>query len=238
MKRLLFTLLASGALVMSMFSMGVYAQGAVPVSAAEGGNRWFVELSGSPTADGGNPASIRNEKAAFRRTAAAAGINYVERRSFDVLFNGFSIVAGPADRMKIARLDGVKAMYPVETIPAPPREESAGAAPDLVAAITMTGAKVAQDTLGLSGAGVKVGIIDTGVDIDHPAFGGSGIPGTTVFPSARIVAGYDFVGDAYDAGTNPVPVPDANPDDCNGHGTHVAGIVGANGGASRASLLR
>ncbi len=230
MKRLLFTLLASGALVMSMFSMGVYAQGAVPVSAAEGGNRWFVELSGSPTADGGNPASIRNEKAAFRRTAAAAGINYVERRSFDVLFNGFSIVAGPADRMKIARLDGVKAMYPVETIPAPPREESAGAAPDLVAAITMTGAKVAQDTLGLSGAGVKVGIIDTGVDIDHPAFGGSGIPGTTVFPSARIVAGYDFVGDAYDAGTNPVPVPDANPDDCNGHGTHVAGIVGANGG--------
>jgi minor extracellular serine protease Vpr len=25
-------------------------------------------------------------------------------------------------------------------------------------------------------------------------------------------------------------VPDANPDDCNGHGTHVAGIVGANGG--------
>ena len=61
----------------------------------------------------------------------------------------------------------------------------------------MTGAKVAQDTLGLTGAGVKVGIIDTGIDIDHPAFGGGGVPAAPTFPSARIVAGFDFVGDAY-----------------------------------------
>ena len=96
----------------------------------------------------------------------------------------------------------------------------------------MTGAEVAQDTLGLTGAGVKVGIIDTGIDIDHPAFGGGGAPGATPFPSARIVAGYDFVGDDYNASGSgkPVPLPDANPDDCAGHGTHVAGIVGANGG--------
>ncbi|MFT3943300.1 MAG: S8 family serine peptidase [Ancrocorticia sp.] len=81
-----------------------------------------------------------------------------------------------------------------------------------------------------TGKGVKIGIIDTGVDIDHPAFGGTGVSGTTTFPNAKVVAGYDFVGDDYNDnfGTshyNPVPSPDPNPDDCNGHGTHVAGIA-------------
>ena len=157
----------------------------------------------------------------------------MERRSFDVLFNGYSIEVNPRDRLKLARLPGVKAMYPVERIAAPSPEQAAGSAPDLAAAITMTGAKIAQDTLGLSGAGVKVGIIDTGIDIDHPAFGGNGAPGSTAFPTGRIVAGHDFVGDAYDANTNPVAIPDPNPDDCNGHGSHVAGIVGGNGGGIR-----
>lgn len=61
-----------------------------------------------------------------------------------------------------------------------------------------------------------MGIIDSGIDLEHPAFAG------------RIVDGYDFVGDAYDASdpARSTPVPDPNPDDCDGHGTHVAGIVG------------
>jgi subtilisin family serine protease len=46
--------------------------------------------------------------------------------------------------------------------------------------------------------------------------------------------GYDFVGDAFNADStsptfNPVASPDPIPDDCGGHGSHVAGIVGANG---------
>ncbi len=49
-----------------------------------------------------------------------------------------------------------------------------------------------------------------------------------VFPNAKVVGGYDFVGDAYDADPGsaayqPVAQPDPNPLDCNGHGTHVAG---------------
>ena len=112
-------------------------------------------------------------------------------------------------------------------------EQAAGSALDLAAAVALTGADIAQNARGLTGRGIKVGIIDTGINIDHPAFGGSGTNGTTPFATARVVTGWDFVGDNYNSGgtaEQQVPAPDANPDDCNGHGTHVAGIVGANGG--------
>ena len=211
------------------------AQTTVSASEAEGSRLWFVELSGAPTADGNTLTAVQSEKAAFRKAAAAAGISYVERRSFDVLFNGLSIAIGSSERLKLSRLSGVKALYPVEIIQAPIVEKTnAGAAPDLATAIAMTGADIAQNTLGLSGVGVKVAVMDTGIDFDHPDLGGNGVPGSTPFPSVRVTHGYDFVGDAYNADPsspsyNPVPTPDAIPDDCNGHGTHVAGIIGANG---------
>jgi minor extracellular serine protease Vpr len=231
------TLLASAMALALMAAGGARAQSvdSVPLSAAEDARLWFVELASNPTADGTSRSTVQAEKAAFRRASAAAGVRYVERRSFDVLFNGLSVSIAPAERVKLSQLPGVKAIWPIQTIAAPTPEVSGGSAADLASAITMTGASIAQNSLGLSGQGIKVGIIDTGIDIDHPAFGGSGTNGTTPFPSARVVAGHDFVGDAYNADPtsaqyNPVPAPDSNPDDCNGHGSHVAGIVGANGG--------
>lgn len=54
-----------------------------------------------------------------------------------------------------------------------------------------------------TGAGIKVGIIDTGLDYTHPDLAG------------KYVTGYDFVNN------------DADPMDDHGHGTHVAGIIAA-----------
>ena len=71
--------------------------------------------------------------------------------------------------------------------------------------------------------GVSLAVMDTGIDYDHPDLGGCFGPG------CRVETGYDFVGDDYDAETNPFTEPDEDPDDCQGHGTHVAGIVGADG---------
>ncbi|HEX2010409.1 MAG TPA: S8 family serine peptidase [Roseateles sp.] len=226
---------ARSAIVASTLALavaGAYAQ-SLPLSASEGSNLWFVELSGAPEADGNSRSAVKAEKAAFRNAAAAAGVKFKERRSYDSLFNGFAVEVSPTERNKLARLPGFKAMYPIEIIMAPKPEGGASAAPDMISAIGMTGANVAQ-TAGWTGAGIKVGIIDTGIDIDHPALGGNGSPGSTPFPSSRVAYGWDFVGDAYNADSsspayNPNPVEDFNPDDCGGHGTHVAGIVGANG---------
>ena len=65
-----------------------------------------------------------------------------------------------------------------------------------------------------TGAGVNVYVIDTGIRLDHAEFGG------------RAVSGYDAV----DGGSA---------DDCNGHGTHVAGTVGGttHGVAKSAQLV-
>ena len=192
---------------------------------------WLVELSSPPAADGTPVAAVKNEKAAFRAAARSAGVKFTERYAFDALWNGLSVKIDRTQLSALARIPGVKNIYPVVRFSLDPIISPE--LPDLLSALAMTGADVAQSQLGYTGAGIKVGIIDTGVDIDHPDLGGPPVPPTT-FPTARIIAGWDFVGDAYNADPtspayNPIPVPDPNPDDCNGHGTHVAGIVGANG---------
>ncbi|KAJ8128674.1 hypothetical protein O1611_g4961 [Lasiodiplodia mahajangana] len=73
---------------------------------------------------------------------------------------------------------------------------------------------------GVIGKGIKIGVIDTGIDYTHPALGGC-------FGSGCLVSyGTDIVGDDYD-GFN-TPVPDDDPyDGCAGHGSHVSGIIAA-----------
>lgn len=83
----------------------------------------------------------------------------------------------------------------------------------------------------IKGYGIRVGIIDTGVDYTHPALGAGYGAGH------QVEFGYDFVGDLYGDGT--LPIPDSDPMDCDGRkwvclaysapdGTHVAGIIFAN----------
>jgi subtilisin family serine protease len=230
MKKLLTAGLATSAFALSLGLTWASAQESVSVSAADKrSNLWFVELSGKPTTDGGSVSHLAAEKSAFRNAASAARVEYSIRRSYNVLFNGFSVEAGPKALEAISRLPGVKAVYPVEIVSLPPEDRMVGGeVPELSTAIAMTGADIVQDLLGFDGSGVKVAVMDTGIDYDHPDLGGCFGPG------CRVAFGTDFVGDDFNADPtspsfNPVPVPDDDPDDCNGHGTHVSGIVGASG---------
>ncbi|KAI7895490.1 peptidase S8/S53 domain-containing protein [Mucor mucedo] len=83
--------------------------------------------------------------------------------------------------------------------------------------------------LGLTGQGVKICIIDSGVDYNHPALGGGFGPGY------KISFGQDLVGNDFDpmSKSNVMPADGTPPlDDCGkvsekavGHGTHVTGII-------------
>ncbi len=187
---------------------------------------WFVELSRPPTADGSSLAAVKSDKDAFREDAEKAKLQYNERLAFNALWNGISIAMPASELGKLYNIPGVVAVYPVAVIAIP--ETTTSNDPELFSALAMTGADIAQSELGYTGAGIKVAVMDTGVDYDHPDLGGCFGPG------CRVAFGYDLVGDDFNADDsspsyNPIPVPDDDPDDCNGHGTHVAGIVGANG---------
>lgn len=205
------------------------------VSDSESTNLWFVELTDKPIASGNAKSNVRAAQNKFKEAAKDADVKFVEKRRFETLFNGFSVEVSVADRAKLMQIPGVKAIYPVEIFHAPAVESTeGGSAADMAVALGMTSANFAQNSMNLDGTGIKVGIIDSGIDIDHPDLGGNGANGSTTFPTQRIPYGYDFVGDAFNADPssaayNPIPTPDLNPDDCGGHGTHVAGIVGANG---------
>jgi minor extracellular serine protease Vpr len=171
---------------------------------------WFVELSTTPDA--------------FSAKAKGEGLQFTERHRFNKLWKGVSVNANGETAQALKKLDGVVAVHPVGVVTAGPTQRVSE--PELIHALAMTGADVAQSELGLDGSGIKVGVMDTGVDYHNPALGGCFGAG------CRVATGYDFVGDRYDAsgsGGALTPHPDNDPDDCNGHGTHVAGIVGAKG---------
>ncbi|HEX2223639.1 MAG TPA: S8 family serine peptidase [Thermoanaerobaculia bacterium] len=215
-------------LVSLIAAAGLSAQ-AAPQPQAEALEAYFVELRGLPAAEGGSLAALAAEKEAFRGAARKAGIPLRERFRFDQLWNGFSVEIAAADLPRLQRLGEVKAVYPAVSVEMPQVAAPSGA-PEMqnLQALELTQAEMVREQLGFTGTGVRVAILDSGVDYDHPDLGGCFGPG------CKVAGGYDFVGDAFNGNLNhpdynPVPEPDALPDDCNGHGTLVAGMAAANG---------
>ena len=201
-------------------------------------DRWIVQVSGASTADGGTARAATASQDQVLTDAGSKGLSVRRTASFTSAYNGMTVTASGADADQLRNVAGVVSVWPVLQVAAPPSVVST--TKNLESALAMTGADVAYSELRLTGKGIKVGVIDSGIDIDHPDLGGTGTPGTTPFPSPRVKWGYDFVGDAYapssDIPALRTPMPDGNPDDCSGHGTHVAGIIGANGNFAKGGV--
>ncbi len=148
--------------------------------------------------------------------------------SVSVAHNAIAITVDAAQLPQISTMPGVTRVRPVihyelhlsETVP-------------------YVGASTVHAS-GVDGTGARVAVLDSGIDYTHSNLGGSGtaadyaaatanpavIP-VDLFPSAKVVGGYDFTGSTWSptAGTrteDPNPIDDGP---SGGHGTHVADII-------------
>ncbi len=159
------------------------------------------------------------------------------------VYNGIAAIVDVEKLDELAQQPGVKAIHPLIS-----------KSLDNWHSVPLIGASQLWDQAGvfggLDGTGIKVGVIDTGIDYMHANFGGLAVSGvyttndTTVitdtyngnlmFPTMKVVGGWDFAGDDYDANPsnptyNPIPSPDPDPADCGDHGSHVAGTAAGYG---------
>ncbi|KAF9193545.1 hypothetical protein BGZ51_009540 [Haplosporangium sp. Z 767] len=154
-------------------------------------------------------------------------VDYVVRHEFLDLLNGISIDLQGVSPNKLPKVleiirstPGVVKVSPILAVNQPKAilhntdMEALGTLPQLSTAHEQTGILDARNKLGLTGSGIKVGIIDTGVDFTHEALG------SCYGPGCKVQYGFDFV--------EPYREKNRGGFDCVGHGTHVAGIIAGN----------
>lgn len=157
----------------------------------------------------------------------ARGLGAQELGRMSKALNAVAIRIDAAQIPALAALTGVRSIRPVVTYEL-----------DLSETVPYIGATAVQ-AAGYDGTGVKVAVLDSGIDYTHFNLGGSGTiaayeaaygTGATpryttrdgLFPTAKVYDGFDFVGESWPNGDR---TEDADPIDLEGHGTHVADII-------------
>ncbi|MET9230884.1 S8 family serine peptidase [Lentzea sp. NPDC003310] len=174
----------------------------------------FVELTSDAAADKGSAAQARSARDRtsehVSRVISRSGGREVARTT-----NAVPGVVLATDRSRLSALSRMPEVRAVHRM-VPKTTSNAHA-------VRLTRTSEVWKSLGHLGDGVRIGVVDTGIDYRHADFGGG------TFPNAKVVGGYDFAGDAYTAEPGSLPEPDADPVDCDGHGTHVAGTAAGYG---------
>jgi hypothetical protein len=172
-------------------------------------------------------AVVEAEQAPFVEAIRRGDIAGTFLYSIQRVGNGIAAEMSVNEAARVAAMPGVRAVVPLALMSV-----------DRSSSVPLIGAPALWSPnlgSGHRGEGIRIGIIDTGVDYLHVDLGGTGVYSRTDFTAgnvpwnAKVVGGTDLAGDNYDAGSpdpnRRTPHPDPDPMDCDGHGSHVAGIA-------------
>ena len=173
------------------------------------------------------------EQASFDARLAGSRIRAQEIYRVQRAFNGVALVVAGNELDALSRLPGVRAVHRLYD-----EHPTNSTSVPFLGTPQLWGNAVGLG-LPVDGDGVTIGIIDSGIDYLHPNFAGTGVLADyqandrtvapdAFFPNSRVVGGMDFAGDTYSGGAS-IPVPDPDPMDCGGHGSHVAGTAAGGG---------
>ncbi|KAI1372322.1 serine endopeptidase [Hypoxylon crocopeplum] len=140
------------------------------------------------------------------------------------VFSGISVEASAENVDTLQKRKTVSRAWNSKQIQLSPLQPTASYSDDATASWYTVHNMTGVDKLhaaGITGKGAIVAVVDTGTQYSHPDLGGG------IGPEFKVAGGYDLVGNG-DWPEGP-KVPDSDPDDQLGHGTHVAGIVAAKG---------
>ena len=137
---------------------------------------------------------------------------------FDTAFNGIALDITDEEAERIKDIPGVKSVSPNYEVHTTLMDSVPLIGADQVWQLDSDGNNcTVSGKECLTGKGVTIAIIDTGIDYTHPDLGGCTQSQFLSGTCSKVIGGWDF-------GEN-----DSNPLDNQGHGTRVAGIAAANG---------